>query len=97
MPQLTKQPGRLLVQGALNIDTLNSVLAESAGLIGAENLEVDLSAVTEVDSSAISLLFEWLRHAHANKSRLEFANLPPNLVSLATLYGVLDLIPQHAH
>lgn len=81
------------------METLNTVLAESADMIGADHLEVDLSAVSDVDSSAISLLFEWLRRAHAHKSGLLFVHLPPNLVSLATLYGVLDLIPQppHAH
>ena len=28
---------------------------------------------------------------------LVFVNLPSNLACLATLYGVLDLIPQHTH
>ena len=63
----------------------------------AENLELDLSGVSEVDSAAVSLMFEWLRQAHKRNISLTFVNLPSNLVNIATLYGVLDLIPQHHH
>ena len=54
---------------------------------------VDLAGVTEVDSSAVSLLLEWRRQVKG--AALRFANLPPALKSLADLYGVaFDLIPQ---
>ena len=59
--------------------------------------DIDLAQVTDVDTATISLLFEWLRTAHAHKSKLTFSNFPENLVSLATLYGVLELLPQTTH
>jgi phospholipid transport system transporter-binding protein len=74
-----------------------ALLDESAAVFLADNLEVDLAQVDEVDSAALSLLFEWMRKAHARNASLVFVNLPANLASLATLYGVLDLIPQHTH
>jgi phospholipid transport system transporter-binding protein len=45
-----------------------------------------------VDSSAVSLLLEWRRTAQAAARRVEFVSIPPNLQSLADLYGVADLL-----
>lgn len=81
----------------MTVESVNALLAESNAMFAAQNMQMDLAAVDEVDSAAISLLFEWLRQAHARNTSLVFVNLPSNLVSLATLYGVLDLIPQHTH
>jgi phospholipid transport system transporter-binding protein len=53
---------------------------------------VDLSAVTEVDSSALSLLLEWRREAGRNGRAIRYLNLPVNLKSLADLYGVTELL-----
>lgn len=86
----------LRVQGPVTVDTVNALLAETPQAFAAENLEVDLGQVTEVDSASISLIFEWMRQAHGRNISLIFVNLPASLVSLATLYGVLDLIPQHS-
>lgn len=74
-----------------------ALLAESEALPSQNELVVDLAAVSDVDTTAISLLFEWLRRAHARRCKLTFANLPDNLASLATLYGVLELIPHTSH
>ena len=71
---------------------VTSVLAESAGKITDSHVVVDLSGVTEVDSSAISLLLEWRREAARAGRRVEFQNVPPNLRTLAELYGVSDLV-----
>jgi len=81
----------------MTVTEMNSLLAESAALAGSAHVEVDLKGVSDVDTSAISLLFEWLRQAHSRKSKVLFSNLPEDLVSLATLYGVLELIPQTTH
>lgn len=56
---------------------------------------VDLAAVTEVDSAALSLLFEWRREARRHNAQVLFRGLPASLKSLATLYGVVDLIGEH--
>lgn len=53
----------------------------------------DFSDVTEVDSSGLAVLFGWLRDAKASGATIEFANLPPNLQSLAAVYDVADLLP----
>lgn len=75
--------------------TLETVLAlREAGLqqLTRPQMTVDLSGVTEVDSAAVSLLFEWQRAAQAAGRSIRFSNLPENLSSLAALYGVSELI-----
>lgn len=80
------------MHGPLTIGNAAEVLAESATRFSGNNLVVDLSGVTEVDSSAVSLLLEWRRTAKRANRHIEFVNLPQSLRSLADLYGVSDLI-----
>jgi phospholipid transport system transporter-binding protein len=68
------------------------VLEEGNRLFAADRVTLDLAAVTEVDSAAVSLLLEWRRAAGRSNQRIEFINLPDNLKSLAKLYGVTELI-----
>lgn len=80
------------IQGRITIDNARTLLVDGLRQFGKDGLVVDLSQLEEVDSSAVSLLLEWLREAQRNQRKLRFTNLPDNLKSLATLYGVLDLI-----
>jgi len=84
------------VQGRITIDNARALLADGLRQFSKDGLVVDLSQLEDVDSSAVSLLLEWLREAQRNQRKLRFANLPDNLKSLATLYGVLDLIQPDA-
>ena len=83
---------RCTLEGPVTMDNVTAVLAESAPLLKHPRVVVDLKGVTEVDSAALSLLLEWRRAAARENRRIEFANVPPNLTSLAQLYGVADLI-----
>jgi phospholipid transport system transporter-binding protein len=93
MALIEKQGSRLVVTGPMTMETACVLLEEGKPLLRGD-LEVDLGGVAEVDSASISLMFEWLRHAHAQNASVVFANLPQPLESLATLYDVLDLIPR---
>lgn len=97
MSLIETQGNTLRISGAMTLENVNALLEESNAAFTAENLEMDLAGVSEVDSTAVSLMFEWLRQAHKRNISLTFVNLPANLVNMATLYGVLDLIPQHHH
>lgn len=78
---------RFSIGGAITMDNARAVLEEGLAKFG-QAADVDLSALTEVDSAAVSLLLEWRR---ANPD-LHYVACPDNLKSLVTLYGVLDLI-----
>ena len=94
MAQIQQQGNRWLVNGDITINQVESLLTESKALQMPDALEIDLAQVAEVDTFALSLIFEWLRQAIAAKASISVVNVPANLASLATLYGVLDLIPQ---
>ncbi len=85
--------GRCRVEGPLTMDCVAAVLEESVRLFDSPDVTVDLGAVTDVDSSAVSLLLEWQRAARRDNRAVHFVNIPANLASLARLYGVLQLIP----
>lgn len=81
----------------MTMEHVNAYLKESVSIFTPGAIEVDLGGVDEADSSALTLVFEWLREAKKANAELVFVNLPASLISLATLYGVLELIPQRAH
>ena len=90
-------PGEVLrLEGELAFETLPAVLAQSAEYAARtdlpERLTIDFSGITGVDSSAVALLLEWRRLAARRGKTLVFENLPANLLALAQLYGVADLI-----
>ena len=84
--------GRCTVQGPVNLDNAVALLEQGNTLFTAPQVTLDLSAVTEVDASALSLLLEWRREAIRNGRAIRYLNLPANLRSLADLYGVTELI-----
>jgi len=83
---------RCTMQGPITLDNVVSLLGEGNERFTAAQVTVDLAAVTEVDSSALSLLLEWRREAGRNGRAIRFLNLPANLKSLAQLYGVTEFI-----
>ena len=91
----------LRLAGALDFETLPGVIAESEKYVARpdlpERLAIDFSGVTGVDSSAVALLLEWRRRALEHGVALEFLALPPNLLALAELYGVAELLQPHVH
>lgn len=91
--QIEKDGNSLRVVGAMTMENIHGMLADSLPLLQGSELSLDLGATPEVDSAAISLVFEWLRQAQRRNIRLTFTNIPDPLRSLAALYGVSDLIP----
>ena len=89
----------LALNGELSYETIPGVLAESVEFAERsdlpERLTIDFAAITGVDSSAVALLLEWRRQALRRGKTLIFANLPANLMALAELYGVAELIQPH--
>ena len=90
---ITLQDNQWLVSGDILVDNANAVLSESKTLEITEDLQIDFSAVRDVDTAALSLLIEWQRRALEANKKVEFKKLPESLISLAALYGVTDFIP----
>lgn len=96
---IVRQGNRLIVSCPMTVDTVGDLLAEGANVWGAgdKRLEIDLAQVDNADSAGVSLMFEWLRQAQTGGVDVFFSNVPPALLSLAGLYGVLEIIPQTPH
>jgi phospholipid transport system transporter-binding protein len=84
--------GRCTVQGPVTAENVVSLLAQGTQQFTGPSVTVDLSGVTEVDSSALSLLLEWRREAARNGREVRYRNLPASMKSLAELYGVTELL-----
>jgi phospholipid transport system transporter-binding protein len=86
----------LRVEGNLSYETIPAVLARTEEFAARPDLpqeiRIDFAAVTGVDSAAVALLLDWRRMALARGKTLVFENRPANLLALATLYGVAELI-----
>lgn len=86
-----------LVTGEVLVDNANLILMKSAEFKMSGDIEVDFAGVSNVDTSALSLMLEWQRRAVATGSKIKFSNLPENLSSLADLYGIEGFIPLSTH
>ena len=90
---ITRDGDRLQVSGRLTMETVAALFNTGLQPVADGALVVDLDKVEAVDSAAVSLLLSWLRRAQSNKVEISFAHVPDNLLSLARLYGVAELLP----
>lgn len=83
-----------MFEPSLPLTMSGATAAQAEGLHAVESGETvfDLAAVTAVDSAAVAILLSWRRAAQACGAALAFHNPPLALSSLATLYGVSDLL-----
>jgi phospholipid transport system transporter-binding protein len=84
---------RMFVGGPVTLANVGSVLEEGRRHLDEGVRAVDLSEVTDMDSSLLAALLTWLREARAGGRELTFANLPDALQTIARLYGVDQLLP----
>lgn len=86
----------LQIDGALNFLSMPRILEETALYAAQDNLPsclaIDLVNVTDIDSSAVALLLHWRREAARLGKALRYVHMPQNLTTLATLYGVDEMI-----
>jgi phospholipid transport system transporter-binding protein len=70
----------------------NATALEEKGLalLPASSGVVELQGVSELDSSALAVIFSWQRAAKAAGREVRIAHAPASLLSLAALYDVAD-------
>ncbi|MDP1526648.1 MAG: STAS domain-containing protein [Rhodocyclaceae bacterium] len=85
--------GGFHVVGDMTLETAASLFSKGIQISTEPTLVFDLTAVDEVDSSGLAVLFGWMRAAEAQGKTLRIDNPPANLVSLAQVYDVSDLLP----
>ena len=80
------------LSGAVTAKTYGRLREAAASVIGTANLQIDWSAVTEVDSSAVALILSWQRDAIRQRVTIESSKLPESLVALIDLYSLTPLV-----
>lgn len=90
---------RIEVSGTITMAAAASLLADGEAALSSISVgsgkvvALDLAAVSEMDSSCLALVFAWMRAAKARSMSIRLVNTPPNLLSLAAVYDVVDLLP----
>ncbi len=74
------------VSGELNFATVGALSTEFTQ----PPKVVDLCDVTRTDSAGLALLIEWLKQS--KEAPITFRNMPAQMVSLATVCGVQDIL-----
>ena len=89
-------PGRLAASGELSFATAAAALDAGLRLMGpGQALTVDLAGVTSGDSAGLAVLVEWLSAAQARGAALAYAAVPAQILAVARISGLAELlVPQ---
>lgn len=85
----------LQVSGGLGFDNALALKTQGESLINsaAEAVEIDFSGVTRSGSAALTLLCSWMRHAEQLEKSIIFTHLPADLMGVARVSGVDQILP----
>jgi phospholipid transport system transporter-binding protein len=90
---IRREGRRMIVGGPVTLANVRRVVEDGRRQIDEGVRTVDLSEVTDMDSSLLAALLAWLRHARERQQEITFAELPESLQTIARLYGVEGLLP----
>mgnify|MGYP002713005404 CR=1 FL=1 len=84
--------------GELTFETVPEVWERSRGMFeaGAAEIGVEFSGVTWADSAGLALLIEWVRSAREAGVALRFRDIPEQMLAIARVSGVEDILPLDA-
>lgn len=94
---IRREGSRMIVGGPVTLANVRRVVEDGERQLDEGVRTVDLSEVSEMDSSLLAALLAWMRHARHREHDIAFVNLPESLRTLARLYGVDDLLPAPRH
>ena len=84
---------RMQVVGPMVIASATALKADGESALAAGASIIDLSGVTDADSAAVAVLLAWTRGAQERQQTVCIVHPPESVRSLATLYGVVELLP----
>lgn len=89
-PQMTLAGDILSLRGAMTLSYARQLELEGEAVLRGAAVTVDLAAATDIDSSALAVLFAWQRTQQKHAGSLAVRAAPEALRSLAGVYGVSD-------
>jgi phospholipid transport system transporter-binding protein len=87
--------GRIEVRGALTFSTARHAREEGLRAITdtqSRQLEADCAGISAADSAGLTVLLDWLAHAKVEGKSLRFTNLPAEILAVARISDVEDLL-----
>jgi len=84
----------LYLSGKLTYHNVSPLLEKIKNQTWVSPIGIDFKSVEEIDTSLISVIFEFQREAKKNNSSCTLINIPDNLKVLAKLYGVEQYLAQ---
>lgn len=90
--RIVAENDRWRFMGALTLDDAAELFDASKAMPLPASGVVDLRGLTQADSSALAVLLALKRRATRENRRLVVDGVPATLLSLATVYGVVDLL-----
>lgn len=94
--QFKRIDNTLLIKGKISVHNVNTLLEDYKELFNGEINNIDCGHIEEADSSAISFLLACLRQAHKRNIELNIMGMGEQLLNLASLYGVEQLLEEHS-
>ena len=82
----------MFVQAPMLVGNARAVHEAGEAVLPAEEAVADLSEVHEADSSALAVIFSWMRIQRARGGSLRVEGAPEGVRTLAEMYGVSDLV-----
>lgn len=96
-PKINKQEsGIYAIEGELNMQTVPDVSKQLLQLlpqIEGGTFTLDLASVSRSDSAGVALLVDVMQLAKTAKLTLLFSNLPLQMQHIASVSGLLDILP----
>ena len=86
------EPNLWKLSGSITYDEIPSLIEKTKNFNWSDSIQINLSQVKHLDTSALSLIFELKRNAKKHNHSVMINTPPKNLLKLAKLYGVEDLI-----
>ena len=84
--------GRFELRGDVSFQTAEDILRSSEKLFaGMANIDVNLSAVEQTDSSGLALLLEWISRAANAGTEIRFSNIPEKIKAIAVTTDINEL------
>lgn len=81
------------IAGDITVASAASLLTEITPHIAAKIPSLDFSGAGHVDSTVLALILSCMREARQQNYSLRFSGFPPNITTLAELYGITPLLP----
>jgi phospholipid transport system transporter-binding protein len=85
---------RVRLSGELNFSTVSGLEEQSKKLFKENNsIILDLKEVKRADSAGVALLVEWVRQAESHHCKVNFTNIPEQMLSIARVSALDTILP----